>query len=73
MVGEKAIKARLLIQYIESRLSKKRDKFGHAPKYCKKELGVIIDFYEKTGRKGGKRNPEVKPIINDYIFDVGGN
>lgn len=66
LVGDKAAKARLLLKFIDSRLSRQRTQRGNPP-YNLDELTVIKDFYELVRRKGGKRNPEIGEILNDYM------
>jgi hypothetical protein len=65
MRGEKGAKARLLISFINSRQSKKRVR-GHTP-YDRSELGIIVDFYDRVQRKGGKRNLAVRQIIQQQV------
>jgi len=74
MIGNKGAKARLLIKYLESRLSRQRTARGNPP-YNIDELLIIKNFYDNTKRKGGKRNPDVAKILRDYTrdFEVQGN
>ena len=70
MVGSKGAKARLLIKYLDSRLSRTRTGQGNPP-YDINELVIIKHFNDITKRKGGKRNPDVVKILRDYMCGFG--
>lgn len=70
MVGVKGAKARLLMTYLNSRLSRQRTGQGNPP-YNHDELLIIKHFNDITKRKGGKRNPDVVKILRDYMCGFG--
>jgi hypothetical protein len=69
LYGMKSAKSRLLRQFLESRMARIRTAQGN-PAYNEEELIVIQKFYRDTRRKGGKRNPEIGKILNDYMCAI---
>lgn len=69
LVGSKVAKARLLAEFIKSRLARDRTHQGN-PYYNEEELLIIEKFYQNTQRKGGKRNPEIGEILRDYMCNL---
>mgnify|MGYP001560900035 CR=1 FL=1 len=69
LIGDKTAKTRLLISYLNSRLSRTRTEQGNPP-YNEMELLLIERFYENTARKGGRRNPDIGRVLRDYKHTV---
>lgn len=72
MCGEKQARARLLHRFISSRFERHQGRGNGASKtpYNEEEIVIIKTIYERGVRKGGKRNPDIGGILNDYTRDI---
>jgi hypothetical protein len=71
LVGEKAGRAKLMLDFLNSRLSRTRVSQGN-PEYNAGELIIAHKIFTTTRAKGNKeRNPEVREILRDYMRNLG--
>lgn len=74
LVGDKLGRARLAIRFLESRLSRVREKGQGSgnPRYTESELLMIREFRQGDARKGRGPLVDIDEILNDYTRGIRG-